>query len=113
MTDLAKHPSDVAKAATKYLANLDGSTKTKRQAEEVLWLFIESLKGDASDCVAPNREAVDRFYDAAMKQGGSNDGPPGIRENYDPGYYAAFVRDPDGHRIEAVVHEKPISEGQK
>jgi catechol 2,3-dioxygenase-like lactoylglutathione lyase family enzyme len=54
---------------------------------------------------APHREAVDRFHAAALGAGGVDEGPPGIREHYDPGYYAAFVRDPDGHRIEAVVHE--------
>jgi catechol 2,3-dioxygenase-like lactoylglutathione lyase family enzyme len=54
---------------------------------------------------APGREAVDRFHAAALSAGGIDEGPPGIRENYDPGYYAAFVRDLDGHRLEAVVHE--------
>ncbi len=55
--------------------------------------------------VAPSREAVDAFHAAALATGGTDEGPPGIRENYDPGYYAAFVRDPDGHRLEAVLHE--------
>jgi catechol 2,3-dioxygenase-like lactoylglutathione lyase family enzyme len=55
--------------------------------------------------VAPSREAVDRFYVAALSAGGEDEGPPGIRESYDPGYYAAFVRDLDGHRLEAVLHE--------
>jgi catechol 2,3-dioxygenase-like lactoylglutathione lyase family enzyme len=54
---------------------------------------------------AQDRHAVDRFYEAAIGNGGVDDGPPGIRHNYNPGYYAAFVRDPDGHRLEAVVHE--------
>ena len=53
---------------------------------------------------APTREAVDRFHAAALSTGGVDEGPPGIRESYDPGYYAAFVRDLDGHRVEAVVH---------
>jgi catechol 2,3-dioxygenase-like lactoylglutathione lyase family enzyme len=54
---------------------------------------------------APSRAAIDRFHAAALAAGGTDDGPPGVRENYDPGYYAAFVRDPDGHRLEAVLHE--------
>jgi catechol 2,3-dioxygenase-like lactoylglutathione lyase family enzyme len=54
---------------------------------------------------AASREAVDRFHAAAVSSGGTDDGPPGIRENYNSGYYAAFVRDPDGHRLEAVLHE--------
>jgi catechol 2,3-dioxygenase-like lactoylglutathione lyase family enzyme len=54
---------------------------------------------------AASRDAVDRFHKWALEAGGVDEGPPGIRENYDPGYYAAFVRDPDGHRLEAVLHE--------
>ena len=54
---------------------------------------------------ALDRAAVDGFHAAAVANGGTDDGPPGIRTNYDPGYYAAFVVDPDGHRLEAVVHE--------
>ena len=60
---------------------------------------------------APDRAAVDAFHAAALAHGGSDDGPPGVRLHYDPGYYAAFVRDPDGHRHEAVVHE-PVAGGQ-
>ncbi len=56
---------------------------------------------------AATREAVDRFHAAAMANGGVDEGPPGIRLNYNPGYYAAFVFDPDGHRVEAVRHEQP------
>lgn len=54
---------------------------------------------------AADRAAVDGFYTGALACGGQCDGPPGVREHYNPGYYAAFVRDPDGHRLEAVVHE--------
>jgi len=54
---------------------------------------------------APHREAVAAFHAAAVAHGATDDGGPGIRENYDPGYYAAFVIDPDGHHLEAVVHE--------
>lgn len=54
---------------------------------------------------ATTRDAVDAFHAAALAHGGRDDGPPGIREHYDPGYYAAFVLDPDGHRLEAVLHE--------
>jgi catechol 2,3-dioxygenase-like lactoylglutathione lyase family enzyme len=54
---------------------------------------------------AASRDQVDRFHAAALATGGTDDGPPGIRENYNSGYYAAFVCDPDGHRLEAVLHE--------
>jgi catechol 2,3-dioxygenase-like lactoylglutathione lyase family enzyme len=52
---------------------------------------------------APDAASVDAFHAAALKAGGSSDGEPGVRERYDPRYYAAFVRDLDGNRIEAVT----------
>jgi catechol 2,3-dioxygenase-like lactoylglutathione lyase family enzyme len=54
---------------------------------------------------APNREAVDAFHAAALRAGGVDEGAPGPRPLYGAGYYAAFVRDLDGYRIEAVCHE--------
>ncbi|HEY0635642.1 MAG TPA: VOC family protein [Gammaproteobacteria bacterium] len=50
------------------------------------------------------RAQVDSFYAAALQAGGRDNGAPGIREDYSPTYYAAFVFDPDGHNIEAVCH---------
>jgi catechol 2,3-dioxygenase-like lactoylglutathione lyase family enzyme len=49
---------------------------------------------------------VDAFYEAALEAGGKDNGAPGIRADYHPSYYAAFILDPDGHNIEAVFHEK-------
>jgi catechol 2,3-dioxygenase-like lactoylglutathione lyase family enzyme len=51
----------------------------------------------------PSAEAVDAFHAAALRAGATCDGPPGPRPEYTEGYYAAFVRDPDGNRIEAVT----------
>jgi catechol 2,3-dioxygenase-like lactoylglutathione lyase family enzyme len=51
-----------------------------------------------------NRAAVDAFYAAAMAAGGRDNGPPGLRPDYHPSYYAAFVLDPDGNNVEAVCH---------
>lgn len=51
-----------------------------------------------------SRATVDGFYAAAIAAGGTDNGPPGLRTIYHPNYYAAFVRDPDGHNIEAVCH---------
>jgi catechol 2,3-dioxygenase-like lactoylglutathione lyase family enzyme len=53
---------------------------------------------------AVSREAVEAFHRAALAAGGVDFGPPGLRPHYHPGYYGAFVLDPDGHNIEAVVH---------
>ena len=54
---------------------------------------------------ARDREAVDAFYAAAIAAGGRDNGKPGLRPEYTPSYYAAFVLDPDGHKVEAVCHE--------
>jgi len=53
---------------------------------------------------ATSRAAVDAFYRAAIAAGARDNGPPGVRSNYHPNYYGAFVFDPDGHNIEAVCH---------
>jgi predicted lactoylglutathione lyase len=55
---------------------------------------------------APGRDAVDAFYAAALANGGRDNGPPGLRPEYHPGYYAAFVLDPDGNNVEAVHHDR-------
>jgi catechol 2,3-dioxygenase-like lactoylglutathione lyase family enzyme len=51
-------------------------------------------------------ELVDAFHAAALAAGGSCDGAPGLRPQHGEGYYAAFIRDPDGNRIEAVTFLK-------
>ena len=53
---------------------------------------------------AKDRAGVDAFHAAALAAGGRDNGPPGLRPHYHPNYYAAFVLDPDGHRLEAVCH---------
>jgi catechol 2,3-dioxygenase-like lactoylglutathione lyase family enzyme len=54
--------------------------------------------------VASSRAAIDAFFAAAIKAGGKDNGPPGLRPHYHANYYAAFVLDPDGNNIEAVCH---------
>jgi catechol 2,3-dioxygenase-like lactoylglutathione lyase family enzyme len=54
-----------------------------------------------------DRPAVDAFYAAAMTAGGRDNGPPGLRPQYDANYYAAYVLDPDGNNIEGVCHKAP------
>jgi catechol 2,3-dioxygenase-like lactoylglutathione lyase family enzyme len=53
---------------------------------------------------AESREQVNEFYLAALEAGGKDNGAPGLRPQYHPNYYAAFVIGPDGHNIEAVCH---------
>jgi catechol 2,3-dioxygenase-like lactoylglutathione lyase family enzyme len=50
---------------------------------------------------APTRRSVDAFHAAALAAGGKDNGKPGLRADYGPNYYAAFVVDPDGYRLEA------------
>jgi catechol 2,3-dioxygenase-like lactoylglutathione lyase family enzyme len=54
---------------------------------------------------APSRVTVDAFHRAALAAGARDNGAPGLRPHYHATYYAAFVIDPDGHRIEAVCHK--------
>ena len=53
---------------------------------------------------APDRETVRRFHKTAIENGGADEGPPGIRNQYKANYYGAFVRDLDGNKIEAVTY---------
>jgi catechol 2,3-dioxygenase-like lactoylglutathione lyase family enzyme len=56
---------------------------------------------------APSREAVDGFHAAALAAGAGDEGKPGVRLHYSSTYYAAFVRDIDGYKLEAV-HQQPL-----
>ncbi|MEA2697695.1 MAG: hypothetical protein QOI66_1966 [Myxococcales bacterium] len=59
--------------------------------------------------LSSTRPSVDAFHAAATAAGGSDNGSPGLRADYHPHYYAAFVRDPDGNNIEIVCHEDPAA----
>jgi catechol 2,3-dioxygenase-like lactoylglutathione lyase family enzyme len=72
-----------------------------------LWLTPgEPTQGMHVALMAEDRAAVDAFHAAALAAGGRDNGGPGLRPNYGPGYYAAYVFDPDGTNVEAVVHEQ-------
>ena len=72
-----------------------------------IWLF--GGKGSKEEAhlalVAKNKDEVDAFYKAALAAGGADNGAPGYRKNYTPGYYAAFVHDADKNNIEVVYHD--------
>lgn len=53
---------------------------------------------------AVSREAVDKFHAAGIEAGGKDNGAPGLRPHYGEHYYAAFLVDPDGHHVEAVIN---------
>lgn len=76
-----------------------------------LWVLAVSRPVPADDqsglhfCFdAGGRDAVDEFHRAALAAGGKNNGEPGIRKDYGDDYYAAFVIDPDGYRLEAYTN---------
>ena len=73
------------------------------------WFWITDQREPTTENVhvafaAPDRATVDAFHAAALEAGGTDNGPPGVREIYHPTYYGAFVRDPDGNNVEAVCH---------
>ncbi|HWZ89282.1 MAG TPA: VOC family protein [Polyangiaceae bacterium] len=78
-----------------------GAGKTEFQTDEQ----VEIITPVHVCLAARSRAEVDAFHAAALAAGGRDNGAPGIRAHYHPGYYGAFALDPDGHNIEAVFHE--------
>jgi catechol 2,3-dioxygenase-like lactoylglutathione lyase family enzyme len=69
------------------------------------WIGSNEERGATHVAIsAPDRGAVDAFYEAAMGAGGKDNGAPGIRAHYHENFYAAYVHDADGNNIEAVCH---------
>ena len=71
------------------------------------WIGDKERVGEGTHVAftAPDRATVDAFYQAAIAAGGTDNGAPGPRPKYHPGYYGAFVLDPDGVNVEAVCHK--------
>ena len=65
-----------------------------------------AAQGFTSASRACSRESVDQFHAAGVASGGRDNGLLGIRSDYGPGYYAAFLVDPDGYRLEAYFAER-------
>ncbi|MEL6767966.1 MAG: VOC family protein [Pseudomonadota bacterium] len=62
--------------------------------------------------VAADKAKVEAFHAAALAHGGQDEGAPGYRAHYGPGYFAAYVRDPDGNKLQAVCYERDLNAGQ-
>jgi catechol 2,3-dioxygenase-like lactoylglutathione lyase family enzyme len=60
--------------------------------------------------IAQTKAAVDAFYEAALSAGGVDEGAPGIRPEYSELYYGCFVRDPDGHKVEATFWDMQLEQ---
>lgn len=84
-----------------------------RQGEDIFALKLRpqnsGVPGDGFHVAfaAPSRKAMEAFYKAALENGGRDNGGAGLHPEYGPDYCAAFVFDPDGYRIEAVVAKRP------
>ncbi|MCU0697220.1 MAG: VOC family protein [Myxococcaceae bacterium] len=76
--------------------------------KRVLWLIEVKEKPTPRHVafVAPSRKHVSAFFEAALAAGGIDNGGPGVREQYHPTYFGAFVLDPDGNNVEAVFYGK-------
>ena len=70
-----------------------------------LWIAPGKAEPTHLAFAARDRKAVDAFYQAAIGAGAKDNGKPGIRMDYHPNYYGAFVIDPDGNNLEAVCHK--------
>ena len=72
-----------------------------------LWLYphAKAQGGTHVAFTARSRAAVDKFHATGLKAGGIDNGAPGLRTDYGPKYYAAFLTDPDGNNVEAVCME--------
>jgi catechol 2,3-dioxygenase-like lactoylglutathione lyase family enzyme len=68
------------------------------------WLRAGEPRTPSHVAFRADRTGVDAFHEAALAGGGTDNGAPGLRPHYHETYYAAYVRDPDGHNIEAVSH---------
>ena len=77
------------------------------------WVFLTSPEngkpqtvgnGQMNAFLAPDRKSVDAGFAAAMANGGTSEGDPGLRLHYHPDFYAAYVRDPDGNKLCFVCH---------
>jgi catechol 2,3-dioxygenase-like lactoylglutathione lyase family enzyme len=107
--DKAKRFYDAAFAAIGCRCLSESETSLGYGADAaVFWLYAVDGPASADDrpglhvCFsAPTRSSVDRFHAAALAVGGRDNGKPGLRASYGANYYAAFVVDPDGYRIEA------------
>ncbi len=77
------------------------STESKPNSQE----FVGKGRGVHFAFKAPNAESVDKWYKKCLELGGNDNGAPGPRAQYHPGYYGAFIIDPNGWRIEAAIHD--------
>lgn len=89
----------------------DGALGYGKPADQQLWILTPfdgkpatAGNGTHIALLAQTRAAVDAFHAAALGNGGSDEGAPGLRPQYHEHYYGAYVRDPEGNKLQAVCH---------
>jgi catechol 2,3-dioxygenase-like lactoylglutathione lyase family enzyme len=86
----------------------DGVAGLGADGKPDLWLMqTDQPLNPTHLALAGERELIHAFHAAALAAGGTDNGPPGLRADYHPHYYAGFVRDPEGNNIEVVYHADP------
>ena len=110
VSDFAKSKSFFERALAplgyKCLMEFPGAAGFGREGKPDFWI-AQGNKSNPTHVAfaASERPVVDSFYKAATGAGGKDNGKPGLRKEYHPTYYGAFVLDPDGNNIEAVCHQ--------
>ena len=85
------------------------------KSENIFWLARDRQASGGGHYAlrVENRQEVDAFHAAALRAGGTDNGPPGPRPDYGPSYYAAFVKDGEGNNIEVVCYRRPARAKRK
>jgi predicted lactoylglutathione lyase len=103
-------PLDLKPVKDRPLQKRVGFDTSDKESHSDFWIVESNTKITGNMyCIAfkaRNKEMVDSFHKLGIEAGGSCNGKPGYRENYHPGYYAAYIIDPDGYNIEAVFDER-------
>lgn len=94
----------------------EGTTVAYGKQFPEFWVHPETFDGEPAQTAngvhfsffANSREQVQAFYDAAIEAGATDDGAPGPRPHYGEPYYGCFVRDPDGHKLEATFWDESV-----
>ena len=85
-----------------------GAAGLGAQGKPDLWIMqTDKTTHPTHVALSSSRDRIDAFHAAGLAAGGSDNGPAGLRADYHPHYYAAFILDPEGNNIEVVCHESP------
>ena len=105
---LAFYREALAPIGYQVIMEYPGAVGLGTEGKPDLWLMqTDQPLNPTHVALTSTRNLIDAFHAAALSAGGTDNGPPGLRLDYHPHYYAAFVRDPEGNNIEVVSHMPP------